>query len=181
MPDSLVGLTFRPSDPDSYPVYAVLERKRGRIYFVKVDILDRWDDLFSVEDVKRFAMNFLYVPDGFYRPPKFRLNLYVRTAKEIAEEIKRIKREVVLVHTYGFYALSGPVPAKSTLAGLYARFNRINEYITGLRNFKLLNYPWKVQPSDVLDAMATALILHFVDVGRGRFVSFEDLRIFVPK
>ncbi len=177
----MVGLTFRPSDPDSQPVYAVLERKRGRIYFVKVDVLDRWDDLFAVEDVTRFAMNFLYVPDGFYRPPKFRLKLYVDTAKEVIEESQRLERETVLVHTYGFYALGGRVPSKSTLAGLHARFNRINEYITGLRHFKLLNYPWRVQPSDVLDAMATALILHFVDAGKGHFVSFEDLRIFVPR
>lgn len=180
MSDSLVGLTFRPSDPDSQPVYAVLERKRGRIYFVRVDVLDRWDDLFSVEDVGRFAMNFLYVPDGFYRPPKFRLKLYVETAKEVVEESERVGKEVVLVHTYGFYARGGAVPSKSTLAGLHARFSRINEYITGLRNFKLLNYPWKVQPSDVLDAMATALTLHFADTGRGHFVEVEGLKIFVP-
>lgn len=181
MAHSLVGLTFRPSDPDSSPVYARLEKKRGRIHFLEVGVLPEWEAIPSVGDVKRVALNFLYVPDGFYRPPKFRLEMYVDTTTSVIKGMERLGLEVVPVYTYGFYTRDGAVPSKSTLAGLRERFSRINDYVTGLRHFRLLDYDWRVQPSDVLDAMATALVLHFLDVGRGYFVEVGGLKVFVPR
>ncbi len=181
MSHSLVGLTFRPSDQDSLPVYAVLEKKRGRIYFVDVGVLKDWEEIFEIGNFNRLAFNFLYVPDGFYRPPKFRLKMYVDTVSSVLHKAHERDVEIYPVYTYGFYARDGVVPSKSTLAGLHARFTRINEYITGLNRFRLLDYNWKILPSDLLDAIATALTLYFLDTGKGYFVEVDGIKVFVPE
>jgi len=173
---------MRPSDPNTSPTYAFLERNRGKIRFVEVGILDRWDELFYIfgHPVERFAFNFMYLPTRNYRPPKIKLHVYIKTVEDMLTVSEERGVEMVPVHTDGFYALGGTVPSKSTLAGLHFRFNRINDYIYGLKRFRLLDYSWRIQPVDLLDALATALLLYFVDAGRVEPIDLEGLRIYLP-
>jgi len=179
----LVGLTFRPSDPSTQPTYAILERRRGKIHLIEVGVLNRWEEVFQVlpDGTGRFALNFIYYPQGFYRLPKFRLKLYVDTISEVLRRSEDFGKEVVLIHVASFYRRNGVLPSKNTLAGLHVRFKRLNEYITGLGRFRLVDHGWRIHPSDLLDALATALSLHFVDSGRGTFKEVEGFRIFLPR